>query len=63
MLPLDLGIGKLLEDLRDAVIVAEAGTGKIALWKQSLMEIFVHLLSSGKAFYPHRVVSPKGRAC
>ena len=30
--PGDLGIGRLFEDVRDAVIVADAATGQIVLW-------------------------------
>jgi PAS domain S-box-containing protein len=37
--PQDLGIGRLFESVRDAVIVAEA-TGKIALWNPAATEIF-----------------------
>jgi diguanylate cyclase (GGDEF)-like protein/PAS domain S-box-containing protein len=37
--PQDLGIGRLFERVRDAVIVAEA-TGKIALWNPAATEIF-----------------------
>src|SRR5918998_2448060 len=38
--PQDLGIGRLFEKVRDAVIVAEASTGRIVLWNQAATEIF-----------------------
>ena len=37
--PQDLGIGRLFESVRDAVIVADA-TGKIVLWNPAATEIF-----------------------
>ena len=36
----DLGIGSLFESIRDAVIVAEADTGRIVLWNPAATEIF-----------------------
>ena len=38
--PQDLGIGKLFESIRDAVIVAEANTGQIVLWNSAATQIF-----------------------
>ncbi len=38
--PRDVGIGKLFERVRDAVVVAEAGTGRIVLWNPAATEIF-----------------------
>ena len=38
--PQDLGIGRLFETVRDAVIVAEASTGRIVLWNPAATEIF-----------------------
>ncbi len=38
--PQDLGIGKLFETVRDAVIVAEANTGRIVLWNRAATEVF-----------------------
>jgi PAS domain S-box-containing protein len=38
--PRDLGIGRLFEGVRDAVIVAEASTGRIVLWNPAATEIF-----------------------
>ncbi len=40
MRPQDLGIGKLFENVRDAVIVAEARTGRIVLWNPAATEVF-----------------------
>ncbi len=38
--PQDLGIGRLFENVRDAVIVADAHTGRIVLWNPAATEIF-----------------------
>lgn len=38
--PRDLGIGRLFEKVRDAVIVADAYTGRIVLWNPAATEIF-----------------------
>jgi PAS domain S-box-containing protein len=38
--PQDLGIGQLFEEIRDAVIVAEAATGRIVLWNRAATQIF-----------------------
>jgi PAS domain S-box-containing protein len=40
MRPWDLGIGALFESMRDAVIVAEANTGRIILWNETATKIF-----------------------
>src|SRR5918997_5577987 len=38
--PRDLGIGRLFESIRDAVIVADAITGRIVLWNPAAEKIF-----------------------
>ena len=38
--PRDLGIGRLFESVRDAVVVAEAGNGRILLWNPAATGIF-----------------------
>ena len=40
MRPQDMGIGKLFESVRDAVIVAKADTGRIVLWNPAATEVF-----------------------
>lgn len=40
MRPQELGIGRLFEAIRDAVIVAEASTGAIVLWNPAATQIF-----------------------
>lgn len=40
MRPRDVGIGRLFESVRDAVIVAEVNTGQIVLWNPAATEIF-----------------------
>ena len=38
--PQDLNIGSLFESVQDAVIVAEAATGRIVLWNPMASEVF-----------------------
>ena len=38
--PRDLGMGRLFESIRDAVIVADANTGTIVLWNPAAETIF-----------------------
>ncbi len=40
MRPRDLGIGRLFENIRDAVIVSNAHTGRIVLWNPAATRIF-----------------------
>src|SRR4051812_21320292 len=40
MRPQDMGMGRLFESVRDAVIVAEANTGRIVLWNSAATKIF-----------------------
>src|SRR3954468_14277290 len=37
---LDLGAGWLFDSIRDAVIVADAATGRVALWNPAATELF-----------------------
>ena len=45
MRPEDLGIGKLFERVRDAVIVADAKTERIVLWNPAAAEVFGYSIS------------------
>ena len=38
--PQDLGIGRLFERVRDAIIVAEASSGRIVLWNPAATKVF-----------------------
>src|SRR5215212_8183326 len=40
MLPKDLGIGRLFDDVRDAVVAADPRTGRIVFWNEAATEIF-----------------------
>ena len=40
MRPQDLGIGRLFENVRDAIIVADAATGRVVLWNRAATEVF-----------------------
>ena len=60
MRPQDLGIGRLFENVRDAVIVAEAATGRIVLWNPAATEVFGYSLSEAlelrvEALVPERL--------
>ena len=58
--PRDLGIGRLFESVREAVIVADAHTGRIVLWNPAATEIFGYptyeaLAMSVEALVPQRL--------
>src|SRR5262249_22739027 len=60
--PADLGIGQLFEEVRDAVVVADAATGTIVLWNRTAEVMFgysrdeaIHM--SVSALVPTRLVS------
>src|SRR5262249_30190176 len=40
LVPADLGIGRLFEHVRDAVIVADAATGRVVLWNPTAERMF-----------------------
>ena len=42
MRPEDWGIGRLFDQMRDAVIVAEASQERIVLWNRGAVELFGH---------------------
>ncbi len=60
MRPQDLGIGRLFESVRDAVVVAVANTGRIVLWNPAATEIFGYSASEAlelriEALVPERL--------
>jgi PAS domain-containing protein len=66
--PQDLGIGRLFEKVRDAVIVAEGTTGRIVLWNQRATQIFGYSPSEAlelrvEALVPERCGSGTARVC
>jgi PAS domain S-box-containing protein len=40
MSPADVGIGRLFQDVRDAIIVADASAGRIVLWNPAAETVF-----------------------
>src|SRR3712207_4563326 len=57
--PQDLGIGRLFEEVRDAVIVADATRGRIVLWNRAATQIFGYSQSEAlklriEALFPER---------
>ncbi len=48
MLPKELGIGKLFEVVRDAVVVASAETQRIVLWNEAASDIFGYSASEAR---------------
>ena len=46
--PEDLGIGRLFERVRDAVIVAETRSGRVVLWNPAATKVFGHSVSEAR---------------
>src|SRR5947207_1808812 len=40
--PRDIGIGRLFESIRDAVVVADVDSGRIVLWNAAAAALFGH---------------------
>jgi len=60
--PADLGLGKLLNEIRDAVIVGEAVTEKIVLWNRAAAEMFGHSEAEALGKPIHFLIPPRLRA-
>ena len=54
--PRDLGMGRLFESIRDAVIVADANTGGIVLWNPAAEEIFGYSTAEALAMSVEQLV-------
>jgi PAS domain-containing protein len=50
--PQDLGMGSLFETIRDAVIVADANTGRMVLWNPAAEKIFGYSTTMRVAGFP-----------
>jgi len=56
LLPQDLGIGKLYEAVRDAVVVADAHTGRIVLWNPAASKIFGYSRSEALGLFVEALI-------
>ena len=56
--PEDFGIGRLFEEIRDAVIVADSKTEAILLWNRGATELFGYETEEALAMPLHRLVAP-----
>jgi PAS domain S-box-containing protein len=57
--PGDFGIGRLFEDARDAVIVADAASGRIVLWNPAAERLFGYAADEALNM-PVEVLVPEG---
>ena len=62
MRPQDLGIGRLFETVRDAVIVADARTGRIVLWNTAATETFGYPASEALEMSVEQLIRGRLRA-
>jgi PAS domain S-box-containing protein len=60
--PQDLGIGHLFERVRDAIIVADAYTGRILLWNLAATEIFDYSVTEAQEMNVEELVPERLRA-
>jgi PAS domain S-box-containing protein len=60
--PADLGLGVLLNEIRDAVIVGEAITEKIVLWNRAASEMFGYSEAEALGKPIHFLIPPRLRA-
>ncbi|HEX2181641.1 MAG TPA: PAS domain S-box protein [Rubrobacteraceae bacterium] len=60
--PQDLGIGHLFERVRDAIIVADAHTGRILLWNLAATEIFGYSVTEAQEMNVEELVPERLRA-
>ena len=56
--PEDFGIGRLFDDVRDAVIVADAKTEHILLWNRGASEMFGYSKDEASNMLLHELVAP-----
>jgi PAS domain S-box-containing protein len=60
--PRDLGIGRLFEDVRDAIVVADAATGRIVLWNPGAEHLFGYSVAEALALSVEVLVPPRLKA-
>jgi diguanylate cyclase (GGDEF)-like protein/PAS domain S-box-containing protein len=58
LLPQDLGIGRLYEAVRDAVVVADARTGRIVLWNPAASRIFGYSRTEALGLFVEALIPP-----
>ena len=56
--PKDFGIGRLFQEIRDAVIVADARTESILLWNRGATELFGYQADEALSLPLHKLVAP-----
>ena len=61
LLPQDLGIGMLFEAVGDAVVVADARTGRIVLWNRAASRIFGHSRTEALGMCVEALIPPELR--
>ena len=57
-LPQDLGIGRLYEAVRDAVVVADARTGRFVLWNPAASKIFGYSRTEALGLFVEALIPP-----
>jgi PAS domain S-box-containing protein len=60
--PADLGLGRLFDEIRDAVIVGEAITEKIVLWNRAACKMFGYTEADAIGKPIHMLIPPRLRA-
>ncbi len=60
--PQDWGIGRLFDDVRDAIVVVDAHSGEILLWNPAASEIFGYSLSEALGMRVEELVPERLRA-
>ena len=56
--PQDFGIGRLFEQIRDAVVVADAKSERILLWNRGASDMFGHSKEESQNMLLHELVAP-----
>lgn len=60
--PADLGIGRLFEHVRDAVVVADAATGRVVLWNPAAEKMFGYSVADAASLLVEELVPAQLKA-